>query len=374
MKEKKIHNIFQTGTCLNIEQMQAYIAGKLSAKEEHLFEKHINACAFCRDEFEGLLAMKNPASLPLIINELNKSIDKQIVTESKKTRNNRNKVWKIAATLLLLIGSGIFISLYIQKMSSGYAEKETLSQEFEQIAPTHESSETVEDESGIRVEDKFDLTQNKPDKPLAETKEKITENKNTKEKLKENANEQTVYDEVIAGVDIEDSNAQTPTYSSISEDETEENDMTIAKENFTRDTENIIVSRAKILEPTLSKKQAVSYLHLGINAYKEKDYSTALEYFKIAEKQKENINKVFYYTGLSYYYTSDYKKSKNYFDKLSTETDNTYYWEALWFKSQIFRKQNKPKKAKELLKQISNSTSEYKKQAQKQLDSLKFSN
>lgn len=375
MKKNKIHNIFEPGTCLNIEQMQDYLAGKLSAKEEYLFEKHINACALCRDEFEGLQAMKEPNKLPLIVLELNKSIDKKLISNNKKTKKKRSKLWRIAATLILLVGSGAFIALYIQKMSSGYVEQESLSQEFEQEVPTLENLDTDNYETESKSEDKIDLTQNEPNKSITELKkEKIATGKINKSKLSPDQKDVIVDNKKNTDDYIKEEKIDADSFETISSEESEENDIAIIEESFAEDTADIIISRAKMTNPGVLKKQAVSYLQLGINAYEAKDYTKALEYLKIAVKQTKDINKSFYYIGLTYYYTNNYKKSFSYFDKLSKQTDNIYYWDAVWFKSQILMKQNKIKNAKELLKKITKSESLYKNRAQHQLDSLKSGN
>ncbi len=372
MEKNKLHSIFEVGDCLSIEQMHAYIAGKLSAKEVYQFEKHINACIVCRDEFEGLLAMKNPEHLSLLVEELNKSIDKRMISGKKNVKKAKHMFWKFAAAILLLIGSAFFISIYMQKMGNTYSGKENLSQEYEfQETPMHENSETFNNDELPGREEIIEPIENKP---TSKTEKQIAQNKKTNAETKADKKKQIVSNELLANESIDDTNELAETFIMAEEEELKENNPNIAEESFAGDTGSIIVSRAKMTSSGLSKKQAISNLQLGINAYEEKDYSKALRYLKLAEKKSEDFDKSFYYIALSYYQTSDYKKSKNYFDKLSIDTNNIYYWDALWFKSQIFIKQNKIKKAKELLKHISNKQSGYRKQAQNQLDSLKFSN
>ncbi|MCF6241760.1 MAG: zf-HC2 domain-containing protein [Bacteroidales bacterium] len=368
MNKKNIHSIFETGTCLSIEQMQHYLDGKLSAKEVYSFEKHINACPACNDVFEGLQHMKNPSKIEAITDELNSKIDKYLIFSKKQENKQANKLWKIAASILLLIASGFFINYYSQKMIQNFAIEEKMVQE-----PQAQEFQAIKNQPELNEE--ITEQETTPEKEFTQAKNgtytQKKENKNTIVKSELNNN-----DDALATVnefdDLESS--EEPNEEIMSVNKKEE----LAKDNFENEINvigydtNANISRAKIASSGLSKKKSISYLQQGTRAYHEKNYSLALENLKIAEKQNENPEQTNYYLALTYYSIKDYKKSKKYLEKLSNSTDNIYYWDALWYQSQILIKQNRIDKAKELLKQISKSKSIYKNQAQTQLDSLNY--
>ena len=128
MTKNKLHSIFEKNGCLSIEQMQNYLDGKLPDKERYLFEMHINACSFCNDAFEGLQNMKNRKQLPLIVEDLNRKIDKQVQTNKTSTKILK-PVLRIAALMLILIASAYFLNLYLNTTSPNMAFEEKLSQE-----------------------------------------------------------------------------------------------------------------------------------------------------------------------------------------------------------------------------------------------------
>ncbi len=361
MNKKNLHSIFEKGSCLSIEQMQAYLSGKLSAKEVYLFEKHINACPECSDMFEGLQIMKNPSQIPVIISELNTNIDNYLILNVKHAGIRTNKFWKIAASFLLLVGSGILITYYTQNMSKDFAVQKTIVQE-----PSITESSAIENPPQVMEEKIIPKTdKQKESKAIAHKKE--AENKLTKSESSKNE-ETGIVDNELEDMELAEESSEEIFI--IPEKEEFDKESVIAEENPDSQNTDLYLSRAKIASSKSSKKKSISYLQLGINAYQEKNYSEALEYLKIAEKQDENSEKTAYYLAITYFTVNNYKKAEKYFIKLQSETTNVYYWDALWYQSQILIKRNKREKALQLLKQIAQSKSKYKQQAENKLDSL----
>ncbi len=167
MKENDLHTIFEQTDCLRRQDMLIYLDGKFSRDEQYQFEKHLNSCSLCRDEFEGLLAMQDRKKLPAIVSELNLKLDKYIHHSLKKPFLRRYNTLRIAAVALILISSGFFINYYLQYSSREYHDQEMVSQSIE--AP-------VADETELLTEDSFSEPETEEIKPVNEKIESDKDN------------------------------------------------------------------------------------------------------------------------------------------------------------------------------------------------------
>lgn len=105
------HKLFSTTECLSEQTLFDYIDKKLTAKEEHIVEKHLLECDFCSDALEGLQLLKNRT----VISSINKKVNAKTIkkTEGKVISFNPRIILSIAATLLLVMGSIFFFNYFL---------------------------------------------------------------------------------------------------------------------------------------------------------------------------------------------------------------------------------------------------------------------
>jgi len=358
LSKEKFHKIFEAGDCLSIEQMQAYLAGKLSAKEVYLFEKHLNACALCRDEFEGLQAMKKPEQLPKVIEKLNSEVDEFLLHNKKLAAKRKSIFLRIAAVIIILIGSVFFINYYVQYNTQSYQVSDYKELEINPLI-VPELPKAVSNEKKI-IKNEAKKTEKKTVKEDLQMKIKAPQ----PEKVPA---EKKLVEKEYADVPAADVMAEyTEEVSAIAmEDEVSEGEEDIPEDSMA----NLTISRAKMASKKLVAEEKAA-LNNGIFFYEQGDYSTALKFLKEAEKLEENPEKTNYYLGLTYFSLNKNIKAGKYFDKLLQNKSSVYYEDALWQKALLLIAQNKTKDARRLLNQIIQDSLKYAEKAKFKLDSL----
>lgn len=108
MSEELKHKIYSSSECISEQQMFDYIDNKLSAKEQHLIEKHMLNCNLCSDASEGLELLRERDRIAGINQKINEHISTTSNKKSKIIFFNFKTVASIAAGITLLIG-GVFL-------------------------------------------------------------------------------------------------------------------------------------------------------------------------------------------------------------------------------------------------------------------------
>lgn len=376
LKLNKLHTIFEQTDCLY--SPQDYIAGELSAEEQYSFEKHILSCAMCRDEYEGLLAMKNQDELPGIINELDKNINSYLKTAIKFKNRTNYKILRFAALILVLIGSGFFINYYTQQSSKEYAAEEMVSQSVG--APDVEAAEPFELSmdstamptiaSGTDTKQKNDLTDEAIVRKLAR---KDALEKSIPDNKKATLAEMDVAgDSVVDNVDdlAEENEMRMNELAGLmakekAKEEQEESDKITLESNYKR-------AKSSSIDKKTAKGYADNhYLEQGITAYNNGNFEKAIDLLKKSKnqnKKKEN-DKAIFYIGLSYASIGNSKKAMQNFELILKNSQSSYYNDANWQKALLLIKRGKNNHAIEILKKLLASDS-YAKEAKHKLDSL----
>lgn len=379
MQLDNLHTIFEQTDCLY--SPQAYLKGKLTVDEQHYFEKHILSCSMCRDEYEGLLAMRDYKKLPVIVSGLNKQVDNYVRPVVKPSFLQKHKILRIAAFILVLIGSGFFINYYLQYSSKEYAAEEMVSQSVE--APAVESTmeldtifEAVTIESSNEAELKNRLSDQAIDRKISKTA--LRKGSADKEEKLTSAASADIVDDEFEMIESDEEEEAFKIETAIARENSEgkgyeaskkkEKEETIAPETASMDN----YSRAKssgISRKTLKGYIVVNYQQSGITAYKTANYEQAIELLKKSKKYESSNDTTTYYFGLSYTASGNSKKALKYFNELLKNTESPYYDDAKWQKALLLIKAGKQKQAVELLNELIKSDI-YKKDAQQKLDSL----
>ena len=95
------------------ETLLKYLQGKLSAAEQHEVEKNLLDDAFEADAMEGLQNIQNTQQIPLLVEQLNKDLNKR-TTKKKKGFLKREagvESWLLLTVIILLLL--IIISFFV---------------------------------------------------------------------------------------------------------------------------------------------------------------------------------------------------------------------------------------------------------------------
>ncbi|MEN8121614.1 MAG: zf-HC2 domain-containing protein [Bacteroidota bacterium] len=406
MKDKNLHKIFEQTNCLSRQDMLAYLEGNYSPKEQYHFEKHLNTCSSCRDEFEGFVAMQDNKRLPVIVDELNQRMDNYLYhSNTKSPFLKKLHPLRIAATILILIGSGFFINYYLQYSSKEYSDQEMVSQSIE---------EPVSNKSELFAEDGF----SEPvAKKIKSANEKIQtnkdNNKNDHAKNRDKLSTGEKSDNMIALTDVTEDDAadfeldeefktvmsddkikEEPSLvaESLGEGVSENKNITAKKlvpeetelekeeevsyvdrtiENERKDEIN--VNKTKLLSNKKGKTkgyQIVSYLQTGVDAFHNGNYTEAVESLKKSEMHEGEADKTTYYLGLSYSRLGNLKKALLQLNKLVNDPINEYQNDAMWEKALLLIRIGKRKSAINVFNDLIKTGPPYKNDAQQKLDSL----
>ncbi len=100
-------NTYSTQPCLTQEQLQAYCSNKMPQAQVRNTEEHLSNCELCSDAIDGLLALPSTDAGKLLNNQFSK------IEKSKKIIPIQfYKTWKIAASILVLLGVGLGVVQY----------------------------------------------------------------------------------------------------------------------------------------------------------------------------------------------------------------------------------------------------------------------
>ncbi len=121
--DNQVHNIFSGSGCPSHERLREYFEGRLSENDKHLIEKHLVDCEMCSDELEGMLAMKDPEKLDLIVEELNAEIDS--VKSKRMWFDFRYRNIAAAAIFIILVGTAFLINMFLDRQQDSFYASET---------------------------------------------------------------------------------------------------------------------------------------------------------------------------------------------------------------------------------------------------------
>lgn len=413
MKDK-FDKIFTSSDCISHENMQKYLAKKLSKQELQVAEKHLVDCEMCKDELEGLKLLTNQ-NLSKIVTEINSKIDSKI--ENKKSIFLDYRFQAVAASFLIIVSISIFyLNININKTTkqeiaqiSKQIEKETkyLSSDSPTLAQNSRVSEDVSKKSreesiqvdkvlkkSIQLEPKFFKSESNFDKKensnldlsiSAEDDDLSTKSLKDVDSDEKQFQQITREESPVAGYAM----AKTPANNGLLKQEQKTKNEIVTRETTTfadkpaneeiMEMQTIAATSkraktSKAKETTVAQVASansienISNFDLGMEQFNAKNFKSAIYYF---EKSSETETyKSIFYCGLSYYNLSDYKIALTYFEKIEHEKFNENYNETQWYLANCYVKTNNNSKAYLILNKISTSNSEFKNQAIELLKTL----
>lgn len=359
--DDKLLQILENSSCLSKGQMTGYLKHTLYPEELRAVELHLSSCALCNDALEGmetqldvdkLLASMVPPVLPNIVVHKEKPKEKKEIhttTKPAETRvplagttvqhisepDNKNELhtnpfrprrrWArplgIAATLVLICGG-----LWYFKFNKDNSERQ-IAEHINQ--PAHVEPVQMDSEQQTSLQAVVPGHQDSLNK-IAERKhsDSIYLAKKEEQKLKAKADSVSM---VLAargdsGKSIAAENQSVAAAKTAEPDEKEQAEIAMKK-----------VAAAPSISKAREAKDDPTDYELGLQKYKQKNYASALLYFKSAESDK----------------------------------DDPKHWEAVYYSGLCNKLLNKDRKARKLFERVVDAGVPLKKSAQKQLDEMK---
>lgn len=160
------NDIFSRKNCPNEQKLIAYKKGLVQKKEQHEIENHLLDCESCSDFLEGYFLIKNDKNLNLIVNNLNKKIN-------RKTKKNISiKTWAaMAAAFFVFVSVAFFMKSYLFENKTelnSISKKEIVKKDKPLLADKVEKAKSLDENKKANLTEK-------------QTKSEVVKNKKSEE-------------------------------------------------------------------------------------------------------------------------------------------------------------------------------------------------
>jgi len=150
---------------LSANEMQDYLSGKLSGLESNRIERHLLACSFCAEAFEGLESSGSQGSLQSDADELKKRIRSRV--GDKKVIHLWNTPVKIAAAMVVIAISTLAVLINLDRLQESQPKENALGLANSKEKEVNEA-EVVEDPQVIAENKEEELETEKPKQIITE--------------------------------------------------------------------------------------------------------------------------------------------------------------------------------------------------------------
>ena len=363
--DQRILQILENSACLSKGQLLGYIKHTLYPEELRAVELHLSTCALCNDALEGLelqqdpdklLASLVPPVLPAIIVAPKEKKEIPVTPKQEKTipavaaaqsarsatssSGETSNIQRFKPGNLWLKPLGIAAALVLGFGALWYFEFR------KDDKPGQLAQETANTDTGKRNNDTGNpkLAANAP-VPAANEAKLVTMEQQHKDSLllakREEAKRKARKDSLALLAAQKTSQAQEATQGLVAKQEAAEKESTaVADVDARKPMAAPAMARSKVDAPKEENKEpkkVLSDYELGMQKYKEKNYASALLYFKSAESDKGDPK----------------------------------HWEAVYYSALCNKNLDKKRRAIKLFERVIDANAPQKKAAQKQLDELK---
>jgi TolA-binding protein len=413
------NRIFTPSGCLNQDTILLYISGKALPDDVRRIELHLSDCPLCSDAVEGLMALSPQINVEDVLQDVkNKIFNTEPVAEFNigrssdvaKTRSMKGLYIGIAASIALLI-TGYFSIRYLgmnnQKNEIVSWENNKKTENEKTAAPGQEENNlkgaTLNKEDSIidnfhSVTGKSETTEGGIQKPVT-ISEIVDEPDAIDQRF--SGDYKTVVDNIftvngiVGGTD--GTKEQPSVDQSLDKDMNEEvtknlddvsgngavtsNTVVVgAKKSNNRNNEGdnsnksveVMPSRSAVDQEISSgeKQKQRDEVNSGIESYNQGYYSEATTKFELALDGDPADQQALYYGGMAYYYSKEYDKAVQSFNKLLKNKKNPYYQAAQWQLAVIYLEKGETKLARKTLNEVIDENGPYRSNAEDEINKL----
>lgn len=390
------------------EKLLSYYKNELSSDEKHRLEEQMLEDGFMADAAEGLGMVENPAMIGSYIAAINSKFSPAPAPKSPYMSVVTNTA-AIAASVTVLIGAAYFISQYVnQAKPTVVAEKEHHKQP--SIGPATDGGHTIiaeeKPDSGMVItgppqtyqwdfepteknnrvsndeayDDAPNITLNKPlsqDKTIGYLDYSKGAPPNKSYTYSPNYPDGQVPAQIAKSEDVytkkKDSNKDKSKGVTVTDNYGQPEGVFIDGRMVTSNVNADSVAPAyKYTAPAKrdEESKSSSAYTKGLANYNKGKYKAALDDFSDVLKKEPTNQKALYYAGVCNSNLAKYDKALTFFNKIPA--GSTYYENALWEKSRIYKGQGKNNEAIKTLQEIIKLNGTMKSRAEKSLKELKL--
>jgi hypothetical protein len=362
-------------TCIGIEQLQKYHAGKLNAKERHVIEDHLLDCELCSDAVSGY------ALLPFSVAEidaLKNKIDKVTGNSYMPAAESKTFIALVGVTTAVISAIAVFLSINNHSPITAANQNTLVAQNyFTNQASPPENTIIIENDE-MKQEIKIIPT---PDASVIKVEKLYPKEAFTTEVLYLPQKE-VEFISMDIGTDLKPS--AVPVLILGNDTFIYDFKITDYSKYYFVNTDNL-KSISSGINPAFANKQDVTdgvyklqeweitttaqVLRAALNKFGKQEYANALKLFDVLIKHNaEDVNALFY-GALCAYNTNNNAKAISYLTSVMASLNGSFYEEAKWHKALALIKTDK-QEAKTILKEIADANGFYSKQAREKLHQL----
>ena len=372
------NNVFVDSKCLSLEQLKLYHEDKLSPREKHTVENHLLDCELCSQALSGFAVA---AVTVTDVADVNKRID--LLTGAKAAPVFTPKAWFSMAAVVVMSISAYFLYNAFQPRQKSLADNNPPVKQQDIFTSGEPPKNTIVlDNKNADVKEL--ITAKHSDIPQVKVEELhpneaftmemlemkspdiiVTDKKNS---LDENSTRVPVLilqtDTFILDLKVTDYdkyyfvNLQNLKPLGHNTDPVFEND----KE---RDNGGGVY---KLQEWEVTTTAQV--LHSALVKFNAQEYDNALKLFNVLVNHNADDVNALFYGGVCYFNSGNTEKALDFFTRVMSSSNGSFYEEAKWYKALTYLKKRDADNARRLFSEIVSANGFYKEQAKEKLKSL----
>jgi tetratricopeptide (TPR) repeat protein len=356
---------------ISSREFEAYLSGKMSASERAAFESRVQNDPFAQEALEGYLLLEDNKKAVGLIRDTDNLIEAVIGVAPPAKRINLSYFKFAAMAAILVLAFGVFfwstklLENNEQMAQAEMAEEELIEAvtedvEFEAPRPDTETIYFFDDDNARKdkVRDNTDrFTEHEIKEPIKKTEALVVESKPEKPVKKEERS-------LMADVKPEKTTQEAA--------KKEQKPVVAAPEQV----QPAVSSANKLAAPVKSDVSAgaapieKSPFDLGMEQFRKNNFQEAIKFFNESIRSNSRVMDSYFYSGLSYSRISQNSNAIRSFDVVIRDGKSQLVGNAKWHKAEVLIKQGEKEEAKEILRDLVETDSQYKTPAKELLKTL----
>jgi len=377
MNTSPSNKVFVDTKCLSLAQLKLYHEEKLTPAEKHTVENHLLECELCSEAVAGFALLPISA---MDMTDVNKRIDS--ISGASHSGILTSKIFLSMAATVMLSVSVFFVYRSFSKKDPVVADVNKVSTQKDLFTSGEPPKNTI-------VLDK----KNTEVRELLQPKKSDIENKKVEEAHPNEAFTMEMLEMKSSDIILSDKK------NVIDEDNLRVPVLILGNDTFildlkitdydkfyfvnldnlkpirqgtdpmfenTKDRDNNGVYKLQEWEVTTTAQ----VLRSALVKFNSQQYDNAAKLFNVLAKHNENDVNALFYGGVCYFNMSNYEKALDYFTRVLSNANGSFYEEAKWYKAQTYLKKHDVDNARKLFAEIVSENGFYKEQAKEKLKGL----
>lgn len=377
MNTSPSNKVFIDTKCLSLEQMKLYHEDKLTSTQKHKVEDHLLDCELCSEAVMGF------ALLPITAMDMT-SVNKRIDSLSGASHTSI-----LTSKIFLSIAASVMLSVSVFFVYNSFSKKEALVADLN-TPKSKELFTSGEPPKNTIVLDKKNTEVRELLQPkVADIKNKKVEEAHPNEAFTMEMLEMKSTDIILSDKKnvLEEDNIRVPVL--ILGNDTFILDLKITdyEKFYFVNLDNLKPVGRSGTDPMFENKKdqdnngvyklqewevttTAQVLRSALVKFNSQQYDNAIKLFNVLTKHNANDVNALFYGGVCYFNTNNSEKALDYFTRVLSNSNGSFYEEAKWYKAQTYLKKRDTDNARKLFAEIVAENGFYKEQAKEKLKGL----